>query len=113
MDVKNRTGMRNAMVQLCLVLIGVTSVHAVKLLQTSSLHATILPAEGAEKVWAVQGKDSIKMTGINGEYYLSTVNPGRWQIHVEAKKPYQNARFKEVNIGPGVEKDLGEMKLQK
>ena len=105
--------MRNAMVQLCLVLIGVTSVHAVKLLQTSSLHVTILPAEEADKVWAVQGKDSIKMTGIDGEYYLPAVNPGRWQVHVEAKKPYRNASFEEVTIGPGVEKDLGDMKLRK
>src|ERR1700720_2684636 len=113
MNIKNRTGMRNAMVQLCLVLIGVTSVHAVKLLQTSSLHATILPIEGADKVWAVQGKDSIKMAGTEGEYWLSAVHPGRWQVYVEAKKPYLNAHFKEVNIGPGVEKYLGEIKLQK
>ena len=105
--------MRNAMVQLCLVLIGVTSVHAVKLLKTSSLHVTILPTEAADKVWAVQGKDSIRMVGIDGEYYLPTVNPGRWQIHIEAKSPYQDTRFDEVTIGPGVEKYLGEIKLKR
>lgn len=105
--------MRNAMVQLCLVLIGVTSVHAVKLLQTSSLHVVIFPAEGAEKVWAIQGTDSIKMAGVDGEYYLSTVNPGHWQVHVVAKRPYKNASFKEVNIGPGIEKDLGQISLIK
>ena len=98
--------MRNAMVQLCLVLIGVTSVHAVKLLQTSSLHVTILPAAETDKVWAVQGKDSIRMAGNDGEYYLSAVHPGRWQIIVEAKKPYLNSCFEEVTIGPGAEKDL-------
>jgi hypothetical protein len=105
--------MRNAMVQLCLVLIGVTSVHAVKLLQTASMHATILPAEGAENVWAVHGKDSIKMTGVDGEYYLSDISPGHWQVHVAAKKPYQNVSLEEVYLGPGVEKDLGEIKLKK
>jgi len=105
--------MRNAMVQLCLVLIGVTSVHAVKLLQTASLHATIFPAEGAEKVWAVHGKDSIKMAGSDGEYYLSAVNPGQWQVHVEAKKPYHNTSSEAVNLGPGGEKDLGEIRLKK
>ena len=98
--------MRNAMVQLCLVLIGVTSVHAVKLLQTSSLHVTILPAEETDKVWAVQGKDSIRMVGIDNQYYLSTVNPGRWQIVVEGKKPWSNTCFEEVTIGPGIEKNL-------
>ncbi len=98
--------MRNAMVQLCLVLIGVTSVHAVKLLKTSSLHVTILPAEETDKVWAVQGKDSIRMVGADGQYYLSTVNPGRWQIVVVSKKPCLNTCFEEVTIGPGIEKDL-------
>jgi hypothetical protein len=105
--------MRNAMVQLCLVLIGVTSVHAVKLLQTSSLHVVIFPAEGTEKVWAIQGKDSINMAGVDGEYYLSAVSPGHWQVHVVAKKPYQNASLKEVTIGPGTEKDLGQISLRK
>ena len=104
--------MRNAMVQLCLVLIGVTSVHAVKILKTSSLHVTILPAEETDKVWAVQGKDSIRMVGVDGQYYLSTVNPGRWQIIIEAKQPYVNTCFEEVTIDPGTEKELGEIKLQ-
>ena len=104
--------MRNAIVQLCLVLIGVTSVHAVKLLKTSSLHVSILPAADAEKVWAVQGKDSIRMVGVDGQYYLSTMNPGRWQIIIEAKRPYVNTCFEEVTIGPGMEIDLGEIRLQ-
>ena len=105
--------MRNAMVQLCLVLIGVTSVHAVKLLQTSSLHVTVFPTEGADYILAIQGKDSIKMVGVDGQYYLPTVNPGRWNIHVIAKSPYKNASFKEINVGPGTEKDLGQINLIK
>ena len=54
------------MVQLVLVLIGITSVHAVKLLQTSSLHAPIYPATttAAEKVRAIHGKDSLSMIGV-------------------------------------------------
>ncbi len=105
--------MKNAMVQLCLVLIGVTSVHAVKLLQTASMHVTIFPAEGAGKVWAVHGKDSIKMAGGEGQYYLSDVSPGHWQVHVTAKRPYQDLSFGEVYLAPGVEKDLGEVKLSR
>src|SRR5260221_9308289 len=106
MNAKNRTGMRNAMVQLCLVLIGVTSVHAVKLLQTASLHATILPAEGVEKVWAVHGMDSIKMAGVDGEYYLSAVPPGRWQVHVNAKKSYRTGSFGNIILCPGIKRAL-------
>lgn len=52
------------MVQLVLVLIGITSVHAVRLLKTSSLHAPIYPATAAEKVWTIHGKDSLRMIGV-------------------------------------------------
>jgi hypothetical protein len=56
--------MKNAMVQLALVLIGITGVHAVKLLQTPSLHAPAYPAGAAGKTWATQGQDSLTAMGI-------------------------------------------------
>ena len=105
--------MRNAMVQLCLVIIGVTSIHAVRLLQTSSFHTRVYPTDGADRVWAIQGKDSIEMMNINGEYFLRSINPGNWQISVEANAPYQNTRFEISEVKPGVDMDLGEVRLRK
>jgi len=105
--------MRNAMVQLCLVVIGVTSIHAVKLLQTSSFHVRLFPAKGADKVWAIQGSDSVEMININGDYYLRAINPGRWQVSVDAKEPYRNARFEVTEMQPGTDRDLGEIRLLK
>ena len=103
--------MRNAMVQLCLVLIGVSSVHAVKLLQASSMHTKVLPADAAEKVYAIQGKDTSKMTGTDGEFYLTAIRPGHWQIRVEAKKPFHNATLKGIQLLPGTDRDLGQIHL--
>ncbi|WP_325588634.1 hypothetical protein [Puia sp.] len=105
--------MRNAMVQLCLVIIGVSSIHAVKLLQTSSFHVRTFPAEGADRVWAVQGKDSVEMMNINGEYILRSINPGRWEISIEANEPYSNTRLNVSDVKPGSDVDLGEIRLQK
>ena len=105
--------MRNAMVQLCLVIIGVSSIHAVRLLQTSSFHARTFPADGADRVWAIQGKDSIEMMNVNGEYFLRSINPGHWQISVEANQPYQNTRFDISEVKPGVDLDLGEIRLKR
>jgi hypothetical protein len=105
--------MKNAIVQLSLVLLCISSVHAVKLLQTSSFHARIFPAGGAGKVWAIQGKDSIRMLGSDGGYYLSTLNPGHWRIWVEAKSPYHDANLDVLNMRPGMNKDLGEIRLEK
>lgn len=105
--------MRNAMVQLCLVIMGVSSIHAVRLLQTSSFHVRMYPANGAGRVWAIQGKDSMEMININGEYFLRTINPGYWQISVESNRPFRNVQFNSGDIQPGFDKDLGEIRLQK
>lgn len=104
--------MRNAMVQLVLVIIGISSIHAVKLLQTSSFHVRIHPANGAGRVWAIQGKDSIEMTNVNGEFFLRSINPGQWQVSVEANQPFKNVRFNSGDIKPGFDRDLGEIRLQ-
>jgi len=105
--------MRNALVQLSLVLLGVTSVHAVKLLQTSSLRLRISPKEAAENIWAVQGNDSMRLPGNDGLYYISTLHPGNWRISIDAKKPYRNVCVAAEDIRPGVELDLGEIRLEK
>jgi hypothetical protein len=101
------------MVHLCLVIIGISSIHAVRLLQTSSFHLRMFPAQGADKVWAIQGKDSIEMMNINGEYYLHSINPGRWQVQVEANQPYKDVRYQVEDIKPGTDRDLGEIRLQR
>lgn len=105
--------MRNAIVQLCLVLIGVSSIHAVKLLQTSSFHVRLFPVEAAERVWAIQGKDSIEMINVNGEYYLRSINPGHWEVSINARAPYHPARFNVTDMRPGTDRDLGEIRLAK
>lgn len=109
--IKIGTGMRNAIVQLCLVIIGISSIHAVKLLQTSSFHVRMFPADGVDKVWAIQGRDSVEMTLVDGQYYLRSINPGYWQIFVEANTPYRNTRY-DMTVKPGGDKDLGEIRLQ-
>jgi hypothetical protein len=52
------------MVQLTLVLIGITSVHAVRLLQASSPPIHMYPSGAAGKVRAIHGKDSLRMIGV-------------------------------------------------
>ena len=68
--------MKNAMVQLTLVVIGVSSVHTVKLLQSSTIHAKIYPSTGAERVWAIQGKDSLRLIGKDIIVKAIDVKPG-------------------------------------
>ena len=99
------------MVQLCLVIIGITSIHAVRLLETSSFHVRMYPADGAATVWAIRGRDSVEMTGVDGEYYLRSISPGEWQLSVEANAPYLDTRY-DVTAQPGADRDLGEIRLR-
>jgi hypothetical protein len=104
--------MKNALVQLSLVIIGISSIHAARLLQTSSFHLRMLPADGADRIWAIQGRDSMEMMKINGEYILRSVKPGYWQVLVEANQPYRDARFTVHDIRPGTDRDLGVIRLR-
>jgi len=92
--------MRNALVQLCLVIMGISSIHAVRLMQTASFHVRVFPATAVDRVWAIQGHDSVEMT-----------NPGYWQVSIEANAPYRDSRY-EMTVRPGIDKDLGEIRLQ-
>ena len=100
--------MRSAIVQLFLVIVGVSGIHAVRLLQTSSFHVRLYPANGADKVWAIQGKDTVQMTNVNGEYILRSVRPGYWRVSVEANGPYRNVSYQAGDLRPGMDRDLAD-----
>jgi hypothetical protein len=53
------------------------------------------------------------MTNIHGEYILRSINPGNWQLSVEANEPYRNTRFDVSDLKPGTDLDLGEVRLPK
>jgi hypothetical protein len=102
--------MRNAVVQLVLVIIGISSIHAARLLATSSFHLRIDPVGPADKVQAIQGHDTLEMTKMNGSYLVRWINPGRWQVLVKAVEPYKDCRY-DLTIGPGEDRDLGVIRL--
>ena len=104
--------MRNAVVQLVLVIIGVSSIHAARLLATSSFHLRIVPAGAVDKVQAIQGHDTLELTGTNGNgaYSVRWINPGSWQVLVKASSPYKDWRY-DLTVGPGGNLDLGEIHL--
>jgi hypothetical protein len=98
------------MVQLILVIIGISSIHAARLFATSSFHLRVGPAASVKKVRAIQGHDTLEMTGMNGVYSIRSINPGNWQIVVTAAAPYRDWRY-DLLVGPGGNIDLGEVRL--
>ena len=102
--------MRNAMVQLVLVIIGVSSIHAARLLATSSFHLRVGPVGAVRVVLAIQGTDTLPMSHVNGFYFVRSINPGHWQVLVRPVAPYKDQRY-DVTVTPGGDADLGEMRL--
>lgn len=103
--------MRNAIVQLILVIIGIYSIHAARLLATSSIHLRIRPIGAEKKVRAIQGHDTLEMTGMSGVYALRSINPGKWVVVVNAKPPYEDVRLN-LTVDPGDNFDLGNVLLR-
>jgi hypothetical protein len=102
--------MRNAAVQLILVIIGVSSIHAARLLATSSIHLRVRPDGKAFRVRAIQGADTLEMTHVNGIFFVRGINPGHWQVLVTAAAPFRDQRY-DLTVLRGSDADLGEMTL--
>jgi hypothetical protein len=103
--------MRNAAVQLGFLMIAITSVHAVKIMQSSSLQGTVNPVNGLEKVWAISGSDSISIKSIEGYFYVMLA-PGRWKVLVNARTPYKSLLFDSLDVKKGQTLDLGKISLE-
>ncbi len=71
----------------------------------------VVPPEGAEKVWAINGSDSLEAQLVDGGFSFSLA-PGTWKIVVDAKEPFKDAVLENVESRDGESTDLGEITLQ-
>ena len=77
---------------------------------TSSFHLRIDQVGSVDKARAIQGHDTLEMTRMNGGYFVRWINPGRWQVLVKATAPYKDCWY-DLTVGPGEDRDLGEIHL--
>ncbi len=104
--------MRNAAVQLSLLLIAITSIHAVRMMRSSSLQGKVYPANGVGDIRAIRGKDSVNIMSTEGDFYMYLL-PGRWKVVVDGRYPYKSIFFNNIEVRKGVTVDLGKISLQK
>jgi hypothetical protein len=76
------------------------------------IHGVIDPADGASKVWAIRGTDSISAIPASGKFSME-VSPGNWTILVEAVSPFQNAVVNNIVVLENQSTDAGIIKLVK
>ena len=76
----------------------------------SGIQGTIDPPEGARKIWAVSGKDTVAIIPSPGSFIMD-VKPGSWKLVVEAVLPYKNVERDGVLVTDGQITDIGLIKL--
>ena len=99
-------------VTLAATILVIAALHSFRETQTGSIGGTIVPADGAIYVWAFQNTDTVKAAPVNGQFTLPVKN-GIWKVIVDAKDPYKDVMFENVQVNDGKETNLGEVRLQK
>lgn len=104
--------MKKTGLALCATIVGVVTLHSFGYQKAGSITGTIVPADGAFTVWAIQNTDTIKNIPANGIFSL-TARSGTWKVIIDAKDPYQDVMMENVQVSDGKETSLGEIKLQR
>jgi hypothetical protein len=76
----------------------------------SGIQGTIDPPEGARRIWAVSGKDTVSIIPPPGSFIIDA-KPGSWKLVVEAVPPYKNVERDAVLVVEGELTDVGLIKL--
>jgi len=103
--------MKKTAFTLSVTILTVAMLHAFRIMQNSSISGKIIPPDGSEIVWAINGRDSLRTTVVNGSFVF-TAKPGTWKIFVDGKEPFKDAVLERVDVKEGQNTDLGEIRLQ-
>ena len=76
----------------------------------SGIHGTINPADGAKKIWAINGRDTVSIVPSSVTFSLN-VKPGNWMLLIEAVKPYKDVMIRNIIVEDGRYTNAGEIKL--
>ena len=102
--------MKKIVIILLAVVVMMTAFINHKSYTVSGVQGTISPADGAKKIWAYSGKDTVSVIPSSTSFSID-VKPGTWTIYVEANKPYKDATISNVIVEAGRYTDAGEIKL--
>lgn len=104
--------MKKTGLTLCATILAVVALHSFDHLRTGSISGSIIPADGALIVWAIQNTDTLKAAPANGMFSLSAKS-GVWKVIIDAKDPYRDVMLDNVLVTDGKETNVGEIKLQR
>ena len=71
----------------------------------------INPIDGAEAIWAIGGKDSLKTAVTDGQFYFD-VKPNMYKLIIDAKEPYKDVLLENLQVKQDETLDVGEIMLK-
>ncbi|HLP39711.1 carboxypeptidase-like regulatory domain-containing protein [Lacibacter sp.] len=76
-----------------------------------SIKGTVSPIENAFRAFAILDKDTIKSNIIGGNFVLTNLRPGSYQLIIEAIPPYQHKLLTNIPVKEGESVNMGEIQL--
>jgi hypothetical protein len=92
------------------IIISVLLISSFASMDRSGIQGTVDPPEGAKRIWAVSGKDTVSIIPAPGGFIMD-VKPGSWKLVIEAVLPYKNAERESILVIDGQITDIGLIKL--
>ena len=104
--------MKKRMLTFGIVAASVAGLFAFTAATQTSITGKVVPADGAETVWAIGATDSTKGTLSSGTFTLD-VKPGTYKVVVDAKDPYKDVTLENLEVKQDQPLNVGEIVLQK
>jgi VCBS repeat-containing protein len=76
-----------------------------------TVNGTVKPADAAIRAWLTSATDTFQSPVQSGQFTISKVKAGTYQLTVEATAPYQKAVKDGIQVTDGNTVNLGEIEL--
>ena len=101
--------MRNGITIVVIMILVMTGLAFFK--SKTAIVGKVNPADGAETVWIMGEKDSLKTGVSDGQFYFE-VKPGAYKLMVNARPPYKDVVMDNLVVKQEETLDVGEIILK-
>ena len=102
--------MRKAYWELGLIVLAIACMHTIRAKRSGFIKGKVYPANSAESVVAINGKDSIRSQNTNG-YFGMKVEPGMWKVIISDREQVKNVVRENLSVGEGQNINLGVIRV--
>ncbi len=103
--------MKMGFVQLCILILVISGLHALKIQRTATIKGVVLPENKVKDIWVVQGRDSTEVSTEEGTFNVN-VRPGTWKLIIYTTQGLrQYKELDNIETLEGKKIDLGTISL--